>query len=100
MSIMLQEEPGSQQRGCAAFQNALCHSLAFHTCAEKTRAVAFCHRAWRDIHFTFRNSFSALFSFLREKLKCGVIVYSQHIVCVCKFFCIVKGFSGEKGWSM
>lgn len=81
MFIMLQGEPGSQQSDCTTFQNALYHSFAFNTCAQKTRAIAFCHHARRDTHFPFQNSFSALFSFLREKFKCGVIVYSQLTHC-------------------
>lgn len=81
MFIMLQEEAGSQQRDCTTFQNALYNSFAFNTCAEKTRATAFCHHARRDTHFPFQNSFSALFGFLKEKFKCRVIVYSQLTHC-------------------
>lgn len=81
MSVMLQEESGSQQSECTKFPNALYHSFAFNICAEKTRAIAFCHQAQRDAHFPFQNSFSALFSFLREKSKCGVIIYSQLTHC-------------------
>jgi len=88
MFIMLQEEPGSRQSDCTGFQNALYHSFAFNTCAERTRAIAFCHRARRDTHFPFQNSFSALFSFLGEKFKCGVIVYSELTHCASLQVCI------------
>lgn len=58
MFIMLQEEPASQQSDCTTFQNALYDSFTFNACAEKIRAIAFCHHAWRDTYFVSKQLLS------------------------------------------
>lgn len=87
----------SQQSECTKFPKALYHSLAFSTCAEKTRAIAFCHQAGRDTHFPFQNSFSALFQSEKRRVQMqSCCLFSINVLCITEnfyyMFCIVKGF--------
>lgn len=104
---MLQEEPASQQSDCTTFQNALYDSFTFNTCAEKTKAIAFCHHAWRDT-LCFKTVSHPCSVFLEKSSNVGSsFILNEHIVHPCKVL-FIWGFldceklvwEKKKGWCM